>query len=385
MTLTSCAQDGDDDKKTVTVTETVEATPDAAQDTAPAADDAAATAGGTEDVVSTGGASADTTQSTGDAASSTGGADAAGDGADEALAEFSLPHPAGAKAVHLTEDKGGFRLDGSKVTFIFPSGSEFEFDTGAAIELEPYTGGSTYFSGPNGQLGITRDGEEITFSGASLDDGSVVVDLATGEGFVSARADGVKTSYKQLADGTYRCTTEEDGRSSSYEYYADGRPKQIQLKDTTVTFDEKGNASVIGEGWDPDKTVKSSSLGGGCAIDSDLVFVMEGDMLFDKNHHDLTSKSEPLIDELIYYLKNTGATKVRIVGHTDSDGSTEDNQALGQRRADAVGTYVTGILEDIEVETDSMGEESPIVANATDAGKAKNRRVEVTVLEKKKD
>ena len=349
--------------------------------TAPAGDDASTSSAPADGAAAT---------SAGDVAGDTAGATGAADGGtaaggDDALAEFSLPHAAGAKAVHLTEDKGGFRLDGSKVTFIFPSGSEFEFDTGAPIELEPYSGGSTYFSGPNGQFGITRDGEEITFSGKSLEDGSVVVDLSTGEGFVTAKADGVKTSYKQLPDGTYRCTTEEDGKSSAYEYYADGRPKQIQLADTTVTFDEKGNAKVIGEGWDPDETVKSSSLGGGCAIDSDLVFVMEGDMLFDKNHHDLTSKSEPLIDELLYYLKNTGATKVRVVGHTDSDGTTEDNQALGQRRADAVGKRISGILKGVEVETDSMGEESPIVANATDAGKAKNRRVEVTVLEKKKD
>lgn len=352
MTLSSCAQDdntqGEGSEETASTTETGSATDDGA-----------------------------TTSSTAPTSATTTEADEG-----EGVAEFSLPHAAGSQAVHLTDDKGGFRLDGSTVTFIFPSGSEFEFDTGAPIELEPYSDGSTYFSGPNGQLGVTRDGEEVTFTGKSVKEGMVVVDLATGEGFVSKDDDDVKTSYKQSPDGTYKCTTEEDGRSSSYDYYADGRPHQIQLPDTTVTFDKKGNATVIGEGWDPDATVSSSALGGGCAIDSDLVFVMEGDMLFDTARHDLTKKSEPLIDDLVYYLKNSGATKVRIVGHTDSDGSPKDNQALGQRRADAIGKRVGDLLDDVEVETDSMGEESPIVSNATKAGKAKNRRVEVTVLEK---
>ena len=70
--------------------------------------------------------------------------------------------------------------------------------------------------------------------------------------------------------------------------------------------------------------------------------------------------------------------KLKIVGHTDSDGSEDANLKLSQQRADAVKkalSSVYGISEDRLV-TEGKGETSPVSENTTSDGKAQNRRVE---------
>jgi outer membrane protein OmpA-like peptidoglycan-associated protein len=80
-------------------------------------------------------------------------------------------------------------------------------------------------------------------------------------------------------------------------------------------------------------------------------------------------------------LKRYPALKVEIAGHTDSANSDAYNLDLSQRRADAVMKYFV----DHGVEADRMtakgyGEAEPIADNATQAGRFKNRRVELRSL-----
>ena len=65
-------------------------------------------------------------------------------------------------------------------------------------------------------------------------------------------------------------------------------------------------------------------------------------------------------------------------GHTDSDGSKSMNQALSERRANAVRDYLiaNGISAD-RLSAAGFGESNPIASNSTGAGKKENRRVEV--------
>jgi succinyl-CoA synthetase beta subunit len=71
------------------------------------------------------------------------------------------------------------------------------------------------------------------------------------------------------------------------------------------------------------------------------------------------------------------AIKTQVAGHTDNVGSAESNLALSQKRADAVATYLAtqGVAKD-RVSAKGYGETKPIGDNATDEGRAKNRRVE---------
>ena len=74
--------------------------------------------------------------------------------------------------------------------------------------------------------------------------------------------------------------------------------------------------------------------------------------------------------------------KVEISGHTDSDGEEEDNQALSEKRAEAVKEFLIneGCNPD-KIITIGYGETKPIITNDTEEGKAKNRRVELKFID----
>jgi len=75
-------------------------------------------------------------------------------------------------------------------------------------------------------------------------------------------------------------------------------------------------------------------------------------------------------------------TKLRIIGHTDNTGNSNANITLSKGRANSVVEYLTnkGISKDRFQEIDGKGDSEPVADNNTSAGKAKNRRVDITLL-----
>jgi outer membrane protein OmpA-like peptidoglycan-associated protein len=87
--------------------------------------------------------------------------------------------------------------------------------------------------------------------------------------------------------------------------------------------------------------------------------------------------------ETIYnLLVQAEETKLKIVGHTDNVGNPASNVVLSKGRANSVVTYLTGrgISADRFQLVDGKGDSSPVADNSTSSGKAKNRRVEITLL-----
>ncbi|MFM7769518.1 MAG: OmpA family protein, partial [Bacteroidota bacterium] len=74
--------------------------------------------------------------------------------------------------------------------------------------------------------------------------------------------------------------------------------------------------------------------------------------------------------------------KLRVSGHTDNIGSRETNMALSKKRAESVKRYLMakGIPES-KFEILYFGPDKPIAPNDTEAGRAKNRRVEMLIVE----
>ena len=71
-----------------------------------------------------------------------------------------------------------------------------------------------------------------------------------------------------------------------------------------------------------------------------------------------------------------------IEGHTDSDGTTEHNQILSEKRAESVKLYlVSEGISSSRLFTKGYGESVPVAPNTTSTGKAQNRRVELVVKE----
>jgi len=82
-------------------------------------------------------------------------------------------------------------------------------------------------------------------------------------------------------------------------------------------------------------------------------------------------------------LKANPAVRIRVDGHTDSDGSAAYNKALSRRRAASVRDYLvdTGGLDADRFEIMGFGESMPVAPNDSAENKRRNRRVELTILE----
>src|SRR5215468_9917532 len=109
------------------------------------------------------------------------------------------------------------------------------------------------------------------------------------------------------------------------------------------------------------------------------VITMSGGVLFKTGKADLLPEAQDQLSKVAAYLKNSERPVV-IEGYTDSHGSPKKNQALSEKRAQAVSDFLLaqGVPAD-RVSVVGKGEASPIASNATAAGRAQNRRVEVVL------
>ena len=84
------------------------------------------------------------------------------------------------------------------------------------------------------------------------------------------------------------------------------------------------------------------------------------------------------LDSLAGALAETGTVAIRVIGHTDSQGSEMVNLRLSIARAEAVVEYLRqrGIALE-RLSADGRGESDPLASNATEEGRARNRRVEI--------
>ena len=101
-------------------------------------------------------------------------------------------------------------------------------------------------------------------------------------------------------------------------------------------------------------------------------------ILFDNNSASVKSQSYGVIKEVANALKAEPTVKIKVIGHTSSDGDDELNLQLSRKRALAVKEILVTEFEiDADrIETDGQGEKQPIADNKTNEGKTQNRRVE---------
>lgn len=99
---------------------------------------------------------------------------------------------------------------------------------------------------------------------------------------------------------------------------------------------------------------------------------------FDVNSDQLKPESEGTLREIALLMKENPTLRIRIVGHTDSDGDAGSNMDLSKLRAAAVRDALTTNygIDNARMETDGKGKTQPLVPNDNAMNKAKNRRVE---------
>jgi outer membrane protein OmpA-like peptidoglycan-associated protein len=101
---------------------------------------------------------------------------------------------------------------------------------------------------------------------------------------------------------------------------------------------------------------------------------------FDKSDFNSDAVTDKYFDKSNAYLDHNSQARLSITGYTDAIGSDEYNQALGYRRAQRLQNYFEskGMLAN-KVLIESKGEKEPAEDNNTSAGRANNRRTEITI------
>ncbi len=106
-------------------------------------------------------------------------------------------------------------------------------------------------------------------------------------------------------------------------------------------------------------------------------------IFFETAKADLKQESFFELDNLVQLLKDNSKMEIFIAGHTDNVGGDEYNMKLSKDRAAAVVSYlVSKGIDAKRLSSDGFGKTKPVADNATDEGKAQNRRVEFTILKK---
>jgi len=109
------------------------------------------------------------------------------------------------------------------------------------------------------------------------------------------------------------------------------------------------------------------------------------DILFDVDSYALKPDTKKQLTDFAQTLTKYDDTDLRIEGHADATGSDDHNLKLSKQRADAVATFLESQgVKTSRVEEKGYGEAQPVADNSTEAGRRKNRRVDIAVFANKK-
>ncbi len=147
-----------------------------------------------------------------------------------------------------------------------------------------------------------------------------------------------------------------------------GTPPDLALVTTAVT---PGSAAIEVKG----------NLDREACVGRFEILSRTGNIYFAAGSSRLADKSKPLLDNLYDIVNRCPDLRIEIGGHTDSDGSTKTNERLSQKRANSVGQYLQSKgIDGGRMQVVGYGEANPLYPNNSRANKAKNRRIEFSVL-----
>lgn len=152
---------------------------------------------------------------------------------------------------------------------------------------------------------------------------------------------------------------------------------------------EDGNCIYVASATDCGEGMTCGEVDGAPACVKALIIVDDASIdlsetvLFATGEATIEAVSLPMLDQVAQVMiANPQILKVRVEGHTDNRGNRATNLDLSKRRAAAVVTYLVeqGVPAE-RLSSEGYGQTKPIATNETDEGRAKNRRVVMTILE----
>ncbi|PUE11809.1 hypothetical protein B9Z51_01490 [Limnohabitans sp. T6-5] len=159
-------------------------------------------------------------------------------------------------------------------------------------------------------------------------------------------------------------------------------------------------SSVIGAGlgalggyvWskkmeDKKRAMEVATAGTGTVVtqtaDNQLKLSIPNDISFDTGRYDIKPNLRPILDQFAQGLSQQASMEVKIVGHTDNTGSDAINNPLSVNRAQSARDYLVARgVSNSRMAIDGRGSHEPIADNATEAGRARNRRIDIFLAER---
>ncbi len=160
-------------------------------------------------------------------------------------------------------------------------------------------------------------------------------------------------------------------------------------RDRTEKIVGAGIGAVAGAGVgyymdEQEKKLKQQTAGTGVDVIRDgdnLILDMPSNVTFGVDSSNIDPQFRTTLDSVASTLSQYEKTYIDVLGHTDSTGSDTYNQGLSERRASSVAGYLESRgVQSARVATRGYGESQPKASNATEEGRAENRRVEIRLV-----
>ncbi len=150
------------------------------------------------------------------------------------------------------------------------------------------------------------------------------------------------------------------------------RERIAALQKKTETLEQE-KAMLAALGKIPQATARSG--------DKEIVITVLAINLFTPNI-EITAPGKQILDNLGSFLNRYSSHKAVVRGHTDSMGSESINRTVSEKRAQKVREYLVAYqnVNPIRITALGMGPSQPVATNATEAGRALNRRVEIAIV-----
>lgn len=167
---------------------------------------------------------------------------------------------------------------------------------------------------------------------------------------------------------------------------------QVIGKDKKATAIGAALGALGGYVWsrqmeDKKRQMEAATAGTGTEVtqtaDNQLKLSIPNDISFASGKSDIQARLKPILDQFAQGVNQQGSMEVKIVGHTDSTGSDAINNPLSMRRAESARDYLVsrGVAAS-RISTEGRGSREPIADNATEAGRARNRRIDIYLAER---
>ena len=138
---------------------------------------------------------------------------------------------------------------------------------------------------------------------------------------------------------------------------------------------------------DKKRQMEQATAGTGAVVsqtaDNQLKLTIPNDISFATGRYDIQPRLMPILDQFAQGLNQQPSMEVRIVGHTDNTGSDAINNPLSVNRAQSARDYLVsrGVVAS-RISIDGRGSREPVADNTTEAGRARNRRIDIFLAER---